>query len=330
MKRYITDSPRTCFVLVSSSFLHTIWGYIRRIYSLFIRHCSRYQSRVDVLRLEDRSLVLILTEFGASRRSGTVAVRNTERSFKSLTLNTRLITNHVKWDTWTILILNNMHSSIVTLQVVAKIYWYYSIKLSTTSTRTACCHHIVMEPSNKSSGRQTVHQNISLQSSRPRSYPCYPPLTQTSAIQFEPLRVVRQQSQETIDYCNEGIRLQPKWRQYGTSGVVFIISCIWILSVISFAFMSSSSNPVIIFPKPQTTINIINFGTSVSVFLLGELWSGAFDSLRWTLASRNSGFSMASFLGLSRATSNFGVWKLLFHDFQVGHRKWCAQRYWVV
>src|SRR5277367_613863 len=163
---------------------------------------------------------------------------------------------------------------------------------------------------------------VSSQPSRRRTYPSYPISRPNDTLQLEPL-VDRRDFPDPIN----GIKLQPKWKQYRFYLLSFVISCIWILGVISLAFMSSATNPITVFAKPQTTISVINIGTSVSVFFLGELVSGAFDCLRWTLAARKTGFGLASFLGLSRATSNFGAWSLFFHDFKVGHRKWCLHRY---
>ncbi len=96
---------------------------------------------------------------------------------------------------------------------------------------------------------------------------------------------------------------------------------------ICLSFMSSSAHSVTIFAKTETTIFLLNIDSTISVFLITELLSGACESLRWTLASGSSGIGMATFLVLGKATGSFGVLRLLFSNQNVGHRKWCGQRF---
>lgn len=59
------------------------------------------------------------------------------------------------------------------------------------------------------------------------------------------------------------------------------------------------------------TITIVNVLSHLNIFLVALLLESAFESLRWSLASRNEGVSIATFLALSKATGFVGVADLL-------------------
>lgn len=124
-----------------------------------------------------------------------------------------------------------------------------------------------------------------------------------------------------------GVVLDPKYRQYLLHCVLFLASLIWVAATICYAFLSSSQYPRAVFSKPENTVLVLNIASTVSVFLLGALVIAACDNLRWSLATAPPGVGFATFLGLSRATSLYGVLILLMSNQGVGHRRWCLQRY---
>lgn len=125
---------------------------------------------------------------------------------------------------------------------------------------------------------------------------------------------------------SDGVELRKRWKQFNTLLLLFSVTFIWVVSTITYTILSSASRPVGIFSRPEQTIFALNLLANLSVFFLGELVGGALEVIRWTLASRSSGLGLATFIGLGRATSLFGVFRLFVSDQQVGHRKWCGQR----
>jgi hypothetical protein len=125
---------------------------------------------------------------------------------------------------------------------------------------------------------------------------------------------------------NDGISLEPKWKQRLIFGCFFLVTSAWIIFTIILCFRSSDSSTTI-FPTATTTVLILNILSTGSALLLRELVLGAFEILRWTLITRPQGVGVATFLAVSRATSAFGTLRLLFSNQHVGHRKWCAQRF---
>ena len=128
---------------------------------------------------------------------------------------------------------------------------------------------------------------------------------------------------------NQGIVLLPKWRQYLTFCLIYLLTSMVVSLTIAFAFLSSSAHPFDIFPSPQETILALNMASNVSVFLIGEVLTSACEILRWTLAAnRSTGVGMASLLALGRATGLVGVMSLIIsNQGGTGHQKWCGQRY---
>jgi hypothetical protein len=125
---------------------------------------------------------------------------------------------------------------------------------------------------------------------------------------------------------SDGVILAPKWRQYFTYIAMFVATIMIVSATICLAFLSSSGHFVRIFAEPENTIFILNLGSAISVFFIGELLTGASNNLRWVLAANPSGVGIATFLALGRATGLLGVLNLLFSNQNVGHRRWCGQR----
>jgi len=125
----------------------------------------------------------------------------------------------------------------------------------------------------------------------------------------------------------DGIALPTKFQQYRIYCLIFVLSVIWLTATIVVAFLSSLSQPIAALSNPKTIVLVLTMGSGVSVFLLGQLLTSAFDRLRWTLAGRSKGVDLATFLGLSRATDFFGVIRLVFSSNHFRSPKWCVQRY---
>jgi hypothetical protein len=116
-----------------------------------------------------------------------------------------------------------------------------------------------------------------------------------------------------------GIRLEPRWRRSLPMGLLLVATFLWLAVTTWLSLASSSSRPPRFFQKPERTVLVLSLLSNGALFLLGELTSGMCEMLRWTIALRSSGVGIATFLGLSRATSNFGVINLLFSNQNVGH-----------
>lgn len=124
-----------------------------------------------------------------------------------------------------------------------------------------------------------------------------------------------------------GIVLLPKWQQYRTNFVFFLLALISLTGTTVVAYLSSSTQPIAAFSNPKIIVLALTIGSGVSVFLLGQLVSSAFDHIRWTLAASPGGIDLATFLGLSKATDLLGVLSIVFSDNQLSPPKWCIQRY---
>jgi hypothetical protein len=124
-----------------------------------------------------------------------------------------------------------------------------------------------------------------------------------------------------------GIVLCTKWQQYRINIVFFLFALISLTGTTVVAYLSSSTQPIAAFSDPKIIILALTIGSGVSVFLLGQLVSSAFDRIRWTLAASPGGIDLATFLGLSKATDLLGVLSIIFSDNQLSPPKWCIQRY---
>ena len=105
------------------------------------------------------------------------------------------------------------------------------------------------------------------------------------------------------DQSQEGYVLVPTWRNNLPYFGLWFFTLIWLVLTTCWAFLTSSTQPLAFFAKPEMTIFFLNLGTASGTLLLRELVVGAFEQLRWSLASKPSGVAFAIFLGFGRATS---------------------------
>lgn len=75
---------------------------------------------------------------------------------------------------------------------------------------------------------------------------------------------------------------------------------------------------------PQKTLLLVSILSQILVLLLEFLMTSVLNSLRWQLASRDNGVPVSTFLGLSRATSLWGVITLMCRR---THFIWGTHRY---
>lgn len=78
--------------------------------------------------------------------------------------------------------------------------------------------------------------------------------------------------------------------------------------------------------SPSRTLLVITILSQGLANLFLMLFSNVFEALRWHFASRKKGVLATTFLGLSPATSSFGVLKLLYASDICHHTWWCIQR----
>lgn len=124
-----------------------------------------------------------------------------------------------------------------------------------------------------------------------------------------------------------GIVLQKRWKQFQRIFYLCLLTFICVVGTIIFAFLSTSSSASVYFSNPGITIFALQAATTFSVFLLGEMVSDTFDIFRWHRAAHPAGVGVATFFGLGRATSLWGLLRLIRSRQRVGHHKWCIQRY---
>lgn len=127
----------------------------------------------------------------------------------------------------------------------------------------------------------------------------------------------------------KGTTLRSKGRQNRSLWLLLFVTFAFVLATLLYTILSSSPNhPITIFTHPEHTILILIIGSTISTALLGKLFLDCSELLRWSLASRPQGVGLATFLALGSTTGFTGVLHLAFSSQNgVGHRKWCAQRY---
>ena len=91
-------------------------------------------------------------------------------------------------------------------------------------------------------------------------------------------------------------------------------------------FVSRNPNLGPLLFQPSRTLLVVTIISQALGLLLNELFVSLFESLRWQLASRKGGVNVTTFLGLSKATSLFGVLRLLYAGGIANHMWWCMQR----
>src|SRR5947207_11242202 len=116
------------------------------------------------------------------------------------------------------------------------------------------------------------------------------------------------------------IHLEPKHRQYrivvcwGLASTVCLAITIWRNFATSALFHSRLS---------KIRLEQSYVLSNASVLLISGFMSELDEKLRRSLASKPSGINFASFIGLSRATGNMGVVRLLLSNWKFRDKKWC-------
>jgi hypothetical protein len=154
-------------------------------------------------------------------------------------------------------------------------------------------------------------------------------LTQNSPYHFDrfPESLRHLESSPNAGPLNAGTAISSKHTQYGWN--LFCIIAAFALSnfALYYAYEALlSRRPALgkLFFPPSITVFVINVLSQGVAFLMNHLFASVFENLRWTFASQRTGARMATFLGLSGATSLLGVIRLL--GVKGPHRIWCLQR----
>jgi hypothetical protein len=122
-------------------------------------------------------------------------------------------------------------------------------------------------------------------------------------------------------------KLLTKSKQHRTSLVLIMVAIllfgvsIWFIYT---EFISETPVPALLQISTGHTITIVNILSHLNIFLVSHLLESAFEAMRWSLASRRKGVSIATFLALSRATGFVGVADLLRVPGR--HRILCVQK----
>jgi len=125
----------------------------------------------------------------------------------------------------------------------------------------------------------------------------------------------------------QGTELKPKWRKYLLDYILLVTAITWFTFTVWYAFEAFSDNTSSkLFADPQRTILVLNILSHGAVFWFSQVVINSCENVRWLMASSPEGIGFGTFLGLSRATSNFGVLTLLSSNQRGGHRIWCIQR----
>jgi hypothetical protein len=123
-------------------------------------------------------------------------------------------------------------------------------------------------------------------------------------------------------------RLQSKKRKYvGIWGFesTFIILSAFLAFFAYQLLITESAVPRALKLSPGRAVLVINVLSQSLAFLGQILFSDVMEALRWVLLCREKGVLLATFLGLSRATSIYGVACLC--RIRGSHLFWCIQRY---
>ena len=121
--------------------------------------------------------------------------------------------------------------------------------------------------------------------------------------------------------------LQTKLKQHTTSIILAILTTtllgfsIWFIYI---EFVSEKPLPEHLQLSTRHTILLVNIISHVNVFLVSLLLEIAYEALRWSLASRNRGVSLSTFLALSKATGFMGITDLI--RVRGWHQVLCVQR----
>jgi hypothetical protein len=189
----------------------------------------------------------------------------------------------------------------------------------------------------------TPNQLEAVSDSQTPSYPSFRPNDSDAANWSQPLNAYnRPVSFDSHPQFDDGdrvsLRLRSPFRQFFWTWALTIVSIIWVVFTVYFAYNCTMDKPLsttLVFSRPDNTILALNILSHGTILLLRELTSSVFEAVRWAFASSKDGISAFSFLGLSRATSPLGVLNLMggsarskpFKFAKDGHRIWGFQRY---
>jgi hypothetical protein len=121
--------------------------------------------------------------------------------------------------------------------------------------------------------------------------------------------------------------LQTKLKQHTTSIIIATMTIILLgfsIWFIDIEFISEKPLPEHLQLSTRRTILLVNIISHVNVFLASLLLEISYETLRWSLASRNGGVSLSTFLALSKATSFMGITDLI--RVRGWHQVLCIQR----
>ena len=122
-------------------------------------------------------------------------------------------------------------------------------------------------------------------------------------------------------------KLLAKSKQHRSSLILTVVAIllfgvsIWFIYT---EFISEKPVPAPLQISTGHTITIVNILSHLNIFLVSHLLESAFEAMRWSLASRRKGVSIATFLALSRAAGFVGVADLLRVPGR--HRILCVQK----
>jgi hypothetical protein len=129
------------------------------------------------------------------------------------------------------------------------------------------------------------------------------------------------------DTAQIGTVLPKKYAQLKWTVILYILT-LFLSGALFFylqaALVSQTSPLGPLLLTPQKTLLLVSVLSQSFILLLEFLMSSVFNSLRWQLASRDSGVPVSTFLGLSRATSLWGVIMLMYRH---THFIWGTHRY---
>jgi hypothetical protein len=139
-------------------------------------------------------------------------------------------------------------------------------------------------------------------------------------------------SQRRRNFGNyNGSKLKSMPRQLLTSWILALLSGLWMIFTIIFAFNCSLPKPFATWLLPsrsEDALLILNVCSHATVLLLTALTSGAFEAVRWAHAASKNGIPALTFLGLSRATGLLGVLSLFIGGDKRGFLKRDGEQFW--
>ena len=116
-------------------------------------------------------------------------------------------------------------------------------------------------------------------------------------------------------------KLEPKWKQHISYLVTIALTIAWVAVTVGYAAFFS-------LPHSQNSIILVTLFANLTVFFLVQCFGGVCDKLRWTLAVRESGVDLLTFLSLSGGTTPAGLVRLFFNRKRTWRcGLWCLGRF---